>query len=90
MLEQTDTNTRLNEDIARVSITLEDITSHWKGNWKNLMGDFPTALERAYLGIEAFGRQQAIEIAQATNLVGQGVAEEKKRGGILGWILGGK
>lgn len=88
MLEQNDTNSRVNERMARICTALDDVTSHWRGNYKNLFGNYTMILQRMYLNLGGYAREQAVRIAQMQSVTGP-MVEEKKRGGIMGWFTGG-
>lgn len=88
MLEQNSTNTRVNSDLAKVCAIFDDITSRWRGKWKNLMGDYTTILQRNYMALDGYARVQAIEIAQSSSITGEALSEKKKRGGLIGWLSG--
>ena len=89
MLEQSPTNSRVTERMARICTAVDDITSHWRGNYKNLFGNFTTTLQRYFMNVSGYARVQAIEIAQAQSVTGEALqAEKKKRGGLAGWLLG--
>lgn len=87
MLEQNPTNSRVNERMARICTALDDVTSHWRGKYKNLLGDYTTILQRMYLQLGGYARVQAVEIAQAQSVTGE-MVEKKKRGGLIGWLTG--
>ena len=84
MLDQSPTNSRNNEGMARVGTVLDGIFGSWRGNWHNLLGDFTTVLERKYLNMEGFARVQAIEMCGAHTMSEKFVEEKKSRGGLLG------
>lgn len=89
MLEQSPTNSRVTERMARVCTAVDDVTSHWRGHYQNLFGNFTTTLQRHFMNVQGYARVQAIEIAQAQSVTGEAIRDEnKKRGGLMGWLTG--
>jgi hypothetical protein len=89
MLEQSPTNSRVTARMARVCTAVDDVTSHWRGGYQNLFGNYTTTIQRYYMNVDGYARVQAIEIAQAQSVTGEALKEERKRGGVMGWITGG-
>lgn len=87
MLQRTKTNSRTNEDLARFSNALTNITNNWRGKYTGMWSEIPVKLEEGFLTMEGYSRKQAIELAaamaRATAPMGD-VGESKKRGGLLG------
>jgi len=89
MLKRSRTNSRINEKMGRWIMAVNGITKNWHGKYKDLLGDISGELQDHYLNMEAFARNQAIELAAAVAKANAPVAaapEEKKRGGILGLL----
>jgi hypothetical protein len=86
MLQRTPTNSRTNQDLARFTNALTNITNTWRGKYKGMWGDIPARLEEGFLTMEGYSRKQAIELAAAVAKASApvGAPEEKKRGGLLG------
>jgi len=84
MLEQSPTNSRVNEGMARVCTVLDAVSDNWRGSWHNLFGDFTVALQRHYLNMEGFSRVQAIEMCGAHAMSEKFIEEKKAKGGLLG------
>lgn len=87
MLEQTATNSRVNEKMARWIISVTMVVSGWRGNYQNLFGDFGTDIQRLYLNMEGYSRKQAIELAGASRpTMGGGMVGEEKKAGLAGLL----
>lgn len=89
MLQRSPVNTRENQELARFNAWLTERQSTWRGKWQNLYGDLPIRLQEHLLGLDAFARKQAIElagvVAKAEAVHGpEGVAP--RRGGLLGLL----
>lgn len=89
MLQRTRTNSRVNEQMAKWIISLHGITGNWKGKYKDLWGDVYDQVQEQYMNLDAFSRNQAIElaaaVAKASAPPGSG-GDEQKRGGLLGML----
>ena len=84
MLEQSPTNSDVNEQMARVCTVVDSASFWWKGNWQNLLGDFTTVLQRHNLNMDGLARRQAIEMCGAHTMSEKFTEEKKSRGGLLG------
>jgi hypothetical protein len=89
MLQRTDTNSRVNEEMARWIMALGGITHNWKGKYKDMWGDSFIQVQNMYLILDAFSRDQAIQLAAAVAKASAPVMAgasppEEKRGGLLG------
>lgn len=89
MLEQSPTNSRVSARMARICTAIDDVTSHWRGKYKNFFGDYTTTLQRQFMNVDGYARVQAIEIARSQSVTGEVLKEENKRGGLMGWLTGG-
>lgn len=90
MLEQTVTNSRTNEGMAIWIMSVKGITGNWKGNYKDMLFNeelnMEVVLQRHYLNMNGYARQQAIEMVGAKTSAEFAMAEKKKKGllGLLG------
>ena len=84
MLEQTDTNSRVNEQMARWCLLVKFISGNWKGGYKGMFDDMVVGLQRHYLNMDGYSRVQAIEMCQAHTITDKNLSEKREKGGILG------
>lgn len=93
MLQRTKTNSRVNEQMAKWVVSVQGITGNWHGKYKDLWGDIFGKVQDQYLNLDAFSRNQAIELAAAVAKANAPAApggEEHRRGGLLGLLgIGG-
>lgn len=95
MLDQSETNSRINRDEGLWFMLLRSMTRNWKGNYENMFFKEPYNLEvvmqRHELQVEAFARKQAIEYKYSTSKAEEAEMNDKKRKGILAILgIGGK
>lgn len=91
MLEQSETNSKVNRDEAVWIMLVKSLTLNWKGNYKKMFFtpdfDFEKVIQRHELQTDAFARKQAIEYKFASSKADEQAMNDKKRKGILA-ILG--
>ena len=85
MLQQNDTNSRVNESMARWCLLLKFVSGNWRGNYKVLFDGIIEGVQRHYLNMDGYSRVQAIEMCQAHTVTEKGLNEKsKEKGGIVG------
>lgn len=88
MLEQSETNTRVNSAMVKLLILEEYTKRVWRGEYRFILEDIGELVQRLYLGLDGYARVQAIEMLKAQSVTGEVLREDRKRKGLLG-ILGG-
>ena len=84
MLQQSPTNSRVNQGMSRVVVLLDFLSGNFRGSWNSLFGNITTDLQRHYLNMEGYSRVQAIEMCRAHTMTTKFMDEKKEKGGILG------
>lgn len=85
MLEQSPTNSRVNQAMAWWCVICDQVCGNWKGAWKNLFGDMVTSIQKHQLNLEGYSRVQAINMSASRTVTEQGLQQQQgKKGGILG------
>jgi len=85
MLEWSDTNSNVNQEMSRVILLLSQAQSKWKGGYAHIFDKTIELVQKLNLQMGGLARIQAIEMAGA-HTVGEQMLEKKKekKGGILG------
>ena len=86
MLEQSETNSRTNQEMSRFVFFCKGFGNGWKGNWSKVFDNVVIDIQRLYLSLDGYARVQAIDMQSAHTITEQQLQQkaEKKRGGILG------
>jgi len=84
MLARSSTNTRVNQEMARLSLILTAICTNWRGNWYGLFADLVADMQCLNLGMDGYARVQAIQMAGAQTTTAGEVVSAEKKGGFLG------
>ena len=88
MLDESDTNTRYNEALARVQSLMEWQQSCWHGKWSQFWSVWLVSLRRKFLNIDGYARVQAIEMCQARTMTDQALfKQQSEKKGLLGGLL---
>jgi len=85
MLSYSPTNRNLSTELAKITASLNFISSSFTGKYKDLLTPFIEDLEIRYLTISGETREQAIRMRAEVARIEQ----EKKKGGLLGLFGGG-
>lgn len=84
MLEQSPTNSRVNEAMARWCMIGSQVSKNWRGKYKNLFGSMFDDIQRHFLNMEGYARVQAIDMCAAHTITEKALLEKKEKGGLLG------
>lgn len=83
MLEESDTNTRTNQNTRQLAILIGQTERAWTGPYQYLLTDLVHQVHRLWLNDDAYARQQAIAIVKGrAGLLG--TQDNNKKSGILG------
>lgn len=88
MLEQSDTNTRINEEMVKILLLEEWTKRTWKGRYQYILEEIGEVVQRLYLNLEGYARVQAIDMLKASSVTSDVLRDEKKHKGLIG-MLGG-
>lgn len=86
MLEQSATNSRVNQQMAWWCVLCEQVCGSWAGNWRNLFGEMATSLQKHLLQLEGYARVQAIDMAMSRTTTEKQLLQQEKKGGLLGLL----
>lgn len=89
LLRTWDGNSYFNQDMARIVILIDGVISTYPETLRNGLQGFTERLPILLAGIDDHRATMAIEALGKATLIGQ-QAEEKKKGGIMGFFSGGK
>lgn len=85
MLDYSDVNKIVNEEMARLNVMLLGTFDSWRGNWKGLLNDVIVHCEMQMMGLEGYSREQAIrmkgEVAKEEGM-------QQQKSGLLGLFSG--
>jgi hypothetical protein len=86
MLDQSETNSRVNQEMARWCLIARMFEGHWRGSWRHFFGSMVPDMQRLNLNMEGYARVQAIDMCAAHTTTEQALANsgKEKKGGLLG------
>lgn len=89
MLDESETNTRYNQELARVQSYMEWNESCWRNRWSMFWEPWLAPLRRKNLNIDGYARVQAIEMCSAKTMTDQALFKKQaEKKGLLGGLLG--
>lgn len=80
MLEWSETNSRLNEDMSKWVMSTVAVVERMEGKYVNLLYGWDMRLQKLYLNMDGYARQQAIEMRGAETRAEEERQKEEKRG----------
>jgi hypothetical protein len=88
MLDQSETNSRVNQEMARWCLIARMVEGNWKGSWSHFFGSMVADMQRLNLNMDGYSRVQAIDMCAAHTTTEQALANsgKEKRGGLLGLL----